>query len=208
MLDRLICLPQDQIAVGLKEALSKGAQSAIESIGKPDGFLKNANVKISMPKHLSMVEKGLPTIGQDEKADQFIEGMNRVAERAVPESASVFGDANSNMSIEGAKGVLSGSDQFATESLQRTSTDSLKSRFRPIVDNAIGQAGVTKRYKDMVDKAGFAGGLIDTEKLDLGNYVTDKTLAGVFLMVGEGERQIRKNPAARTMELLKNIFAK
>jgi hypothetical protein len=134
--------------------------------------------------------------------------MNRVAGRAVPECASVFGDAISNMSIEDAKGVLSGVDQFATKYLQRTSKDSLKSRFRPIVDNAIGQVGVTKRYKDMVDKAGFAGGLIDTEKLDLGNYVTDKTLAGVFLMVGEGERKIRENPAARTTELLKNIFAK
>lgn len=201
-------LSQDQIAQGLKEALSKGAQTAVETLGKPDGFLKNANVKIPMPKHLGTVEKGLRAIGQDKTADQFIEGMNRAAERAVPQAASVFGEAISDMSIDDAKGILNGGDQSATEYLQRSSTDSLKSRFRPIVDNAIGQVGVTKQYKAMVDKAGFASGLIDTEKLDLGNYVTDKTLAGVFLMVGEQERMIRENPAARTTDLLKKVFAK
>ena len=201
-------ISQEQIADGLKEALSKGTHSAVETLGKPDGFLKNAKVKIPMPKHLEMVEKGLRTLGQDAKADQFIEGMNRAAERAVPEAASVFGDAISDMSIDDAKGILNGGDQSATEYLQRSSADTLKSRFRPIVDNAIGQLGVTKKYKDMVDKAGIASGLIDTKKLDLGNYVTDKTLAGVFLMVGEEERKIRENPAARTTDLLKRVFAK
>ncbi len=201
-------LSQDQIAEGLKEALSKGAQSAVENLGKPDGFLDNAKVKIPMPEHLSMVEKGLRTIGQDAMADQFVEGMNRAAERAVPEAASVFGDAIGKMTIDDAKGILNGGDQAATEYLQRTSTDSLKSRFRPIVDDAIGRVGVTKRYQDMVDKASFASGLVDTEKLDLGNYVTGKALDGVFLMVGEEESKIRANPAARTTELLKKVFAK
>jgi len=200
-------LSPDEIAAGLKEALNKGAQSAVASLGKPDGFLKNANVRIPMPKHLATIEKGLRSIGQDDKADQFIAGMNHAAERAVPEAASVFGDAIKDMSIEDAKGILNGGDQSATEYLQRSSTDALKSRFRPIVDSAIGQVGVTKRYQDMIDNAGFAGDLIDTEKLDLGNYVTDKTLDGVFVMVGEEERKIRENPAARTTELLKKVFA-
>ena len=174
-------LSQDQIAAGLKEALSKGAQSAVENLGKPDGFLKNVDVRIPMPKHLSMVEKGLRAIGQDAKADQFVEGMNRAAERAVPEAASVFVDAISKLSIEDAKGLLDGGDQAATEYLKRSSTDTLKTRMRPIVDTAIGQVGVTKRYQDMVDKVGIAGSFIDTEKLDLGNYVTERALDGVFL---------------------------
>jgi hypothetical protein len=199
-------LSQDQIANGLKEALAKGAQSAVENLGKPDGFLKNLDVKIPMPKHLSMVEKGLRAIGQEAKADQFVEGMNRAAERAVPEAAAVFGDAISKMSIEDAKGLLNGGDQAATEYLKRSSGDSLKTRMRPIVDSAIGEVGVTKKYQAMVDKAGFASKFVDTEKLDLGNYVTDKTLDGVFLMVGAQERLIRENPAARTTELLKKVF--
>jgi len=201
-------LSQEQIARGLKEALGKGVQSAVENLGKPDGFLKNVKVKIPMPEHLATVEKGLRAIGRDEMADQFVEGMNRAAERAVPEAAGVFGDAISRMSIDDAKAILNGGDQSATEYLKRTSTDSLKSRFRPIVEEAIGKVGVTKRYQDMVDKAGFAGRLIDLDKLDLSNYVTDKALDGIFLMVGEEERKIRENPAARTTELLKQVFAK
>jgi hypothetical protein len=134
--------------------------------------------------------------------------MNRAAERAVPQAAAVFGDAISKMSIEDAKGLLNGGDQAATEYLKRSSGDSLKTRMRPIIDSAIGQVGVTKQYQDMVDKVGFASKFVDTEKLDLGNYVTDKTMDGVFLMVGAQERLIRENPAARTTELLKKVFSK
>ena len=133
-----------------------------------------------MPKHLDMVDKGLRAIGQDAKADQFVEGMNRAAEHAVREAASIFGDAISEMSIEDAKGLLNGGDQAATEYLKRSSTDSLKTRMCPIVDSAIGEVGVTKRYQDMVDKVGIAGKFIDADKLDLGNYVTGKALDGFF----------------------------
>ena len=111
-------------------------------------------------------------------------------------------------SVVAGKGLLNGGDQAATEYLKRSSTDSLKTRMCPIVDSAIGEIGVTKRYQDMVDKAGIAGKFIDSDKLDLGNYVTDKALDGFFLMVGEQERKIRANPAARTTELLKRVFTK
>ena len=201
-------LSSDDIARGLKEALGKGAQSAVERLGKPDGFLSNVDVKIPMPKHLSMIEQGLRTIGQDERADQFIESMNRAAERAVPEAAAVFGDAISGMSIDDAKGILKGGDNAATEYLKRSSGDELKAKFRPLVDAAVREVGVTQQYQAMVDKASFASSFIDTDKLDLGNYVTDKALDGVFFMVGEEERKIRANPAARTTELLKKVFAK
>ena len=201
-------LSPEEIAGGLREALAKGTREAVARLGQPDGFLKNADVKIPIPEHLSVVEKGLRAIGQDERADQFVESMNRAAERAVPEAASVFGDAISDMSIDDAKGILDGGDNAATEYLQRTSGDELKSRFRPIVDGAIQQVGVTRQYQAMVDKAGFASALVDTDKLDLGNYVTDKALDGVFTMVGAEEAKIRANPAARTTELLKKVFAK
>ncbi len=201
-------LSSDDIARGLKEALGKGAQSAVERLGKPDGFLDNVDVKIPMPQHLSMIEKGLRTIGQDERADQFIASMNRAAERAVPEAAAVFGDAISGMTIDDAKGILKGGDDAATQYLKRSSGDELKAKFRPLVDAAVREVGVTQQYQAMVDKASFASALVDTDSLDLGNYVTDKALDGVFFMVGEEERKIRANPAARTTELLKKVFAK
>lgn len=200
-------LSSDEIARGLKEALGKGAQSAVERLGKPDGFLSNANVKIPMPNHLSMVEKGLRTLGQDARADQFIASMNHAAERAVPEAAAVFGEAISKMSIDDAKGILNGGDNAATEFLKRSSADDLKEKFRPLVDAAVREVGVTEQYQAMVDRASFASSFVDTDKLDLGNYVTDRALDGVFYMVGEEERKIRANPAARTTELLKKVFA-
>lgn len=201
-------LSGDEIARGLKEALGKGAQSAVQRLGKPDGFLSNAEVRIPMPEHLSMIEKGLRALGQDERADQFIESMNRAAERAVPEAAAVFGDAISGMSIDDARGILKGGDHAATDYLKRSSGDQLKTKFRPLVDAAVREVGVTQQYQAMVDKASFASSFVDTDKLDLGNYVTDKALDGVFFMVGEEERKIRANPAARTTELLKKVFAK
>ena len=201
-------LSESDIAGGLKEALLKGAKSAVGNLGKTDGFLKNANVKIPMPKHLSMIESGLRTMGQDSIADSFVESMNRAAEQAVPQAADVFTDAIKNMSIDDAKGILNGGDRAATDYLQRTSSDKLRDKFRPLVDNAIGNVGVTSKYQDLVGKADVLSGLVDTEKLDLGNYVTDKALDGVFFMVAEEERKIRENPAARTSELLKKVFAK
>jgi len=201
-------LSDNDITGGLKEALIKGANSAVSNLGSVDGFLENANVKIPMPKHLSMIESGLRSVGQEKVADAFVESMNRAAEKAVPEAASVFTDAIKNMSIDDAKGILNGGDRAATDYLQKTSGDKLRERFRPMVDNAIGQAGVTKNYQDLVGKADFLSGFVDTEKLSLGNYVTDKAMDGVFFMVAEEERKIRENPAARTTELLKKVFSK
>jgi len=201
-------LSQDEIAKGLKEALADGVGTAVSELGRPDGFLQNAEVKIPMPEHLSMVEKGLRALGQDQRADQFVESMNRAAERAVPEAAGVFGDAISDMSIDDAKAILNGGDTAATEYLKASSTDALRSKFRPVVDGAIDQVGATQQYQSMVDKAGIASSFIDTEKLDLGNYVTDKTLDGVFTMIGAQEQKIRADPAARTSELLKKVFAR
>ena len=201
-------LSDSDIASGLKEALLKGTKSAVDNLGATDGFLENADVKIPMPSHLSMIESGLRTIGQDGIADSFVESMNRAAERAVPEAASVFTEAVKNMSIDDAKGILNGGDHAATDFLRRTSAENLRERFKPLVNDAIGQVGVTGKYQDLVGKADMLSGLVDTEKLDLGNYVTDKALDGVFFMVGEEERKIRENPAARTTELLKKVFAK
>ena len=112
------------------------------------------------------------------------------------------------MSIDDAKGILNGGDRAATDYLQRSSGEKLRERFRPLVEEAIAKVGVTKNYQDLVGKADFLSGFVDTDKLNLNNYVTDKALDGVFFMVAEEERKIRENPAARTTELLKKVFSK
>ena len=199
-------LSQSEIADGLREALAQGVGRAVDHLGQPDGFLANTNVRIPMPEHLGLVESGLRKIGQDELADDFVNSMNHAAERAVPEAATVFADAISQMTLEDAKAILDGSDTAATEYLQRTSNEQLRERFSPIVESAMGRVGVTKAYQDLIGKADFVGGLLAVDKLDLNNYVTDKALGGVYYMVGEEERKIRENPAARTTELLKRVF--
>ncbi len=200
-------LSQSEIAAGLKEALSRGAQSAVASLGRPDGFLANVDVRIPVPEHLSLVERGLRTVGKDDIADEFVATLNHAAERAVPEAATVFVDAISRMSIDDATAVLKGGDTAATDYLRRSSSDTLTTRFTPIVEEAMQQAGVTRAYQNLIGSGGFMGSFMKDSKWDLTSYVTERALDGVFLMVGREEQRIRANPAARTTELLKKVFA-
>lgn len=204
-------LSQDQMVNGLKEALGKGVQQAIATLGKPDGFLQDAHVKIPMPESLQKVEKTLRTLRQDKLADEFVTTMNRAAEQAVPESAAVLGESVKQMSVADAKTILTGTNNAATQYFRRTSETNLHARFLPIVKAATEKAGVTGAYKRMTDKAsgGFGGlgsGLLGKETPDLDNYITRKTLDGLFLKIAEQEKQIRENPVARTSDLLQKVF--
>jgi hypothetical protein len=203
-------LSEDQVVQGLKEALSKGTKSAVNSLGREDGFLKNASVRIPMPESLRTVEKTLRALKQGQLADSLVETMNRAAEQAVPKAASVFADSVSNMSIEDAKGILAGGTNAATLYFRRTSETNLYTEFLPVVKSATEKTGVTSSYKAMTDKASgtssLMGGLVRTRAPDLDGYVTQKALDGLFKMVAEEEMKIRQNPAARTTELLQKVF--
>jgi hypothetical protein len=205
-------LSQDQMVGGLKEALGKGVQQAIAALGKPDGFLQDAGVKIPMPENLQKVEKTLRALRQDKLADEFVTTMNRAAEQAVPQAAAVLGDSVKQMSIADAKSILTGTNNAATQYFRRTSETNLHSRFLPIVKAATEKAGVTSAYKRMTDKAGggglggLGGGLLGRQAPDLDDYVTRRTLDGLFLKIAEQEKQIRENPVARTTDLLQKVF--
>lgn len=199
-------LSDSEIADGLRAALGKGVKNAVSQLGREDGFLANAKVRIPVPEHLKLVESGLRKIGKEEVADQFVNNLNRAAERAVPEAADVFAGAISKMTIDDARGILNGGDTAATEFLKRSSNDELKGRFAPIVDTAVRHAGATRSYQELLDKAGPAARFVDTEKLDLTNYVTDRALDGLYQVIGAEEAKIRANPAARTTDLLKKVF--
>jgi hypothetical protein len=204
-------LTQDQMAGGLKEALGKGVQLAVASLGRQDGFLKDAGVKIPMPESLQKVEKTLRALRQDKLADEFVTTMNRAAEQAVPDGAAVLGDSVKQMSIADAKSILTGTNNAATQYFRRTSETNLHARFLPIVKAATEKAGVTGAYKRMTDKGGgglggLGGSLFGKEAPDLDAYVTRKTLDGLFLKIAEQEKQIRENPLARTTDLLQKVF--
>ena len=214
-------LPQDQMVGGLKEALAKGLSSAVGRLGKDGGFLNNGAVRIPVPAAMQKVEKAARALKQDAMVDDFVRVMNTAAEKAVPEAAVVFGDAVKQMSIADAKNVLAGTNNAATTYFRRTTETNLYTRFLPIVRKATDTAGVSAAYKKVLDSAGlsgdtgklisslgsFGGKQFDPKSLDLDDYVTRKSLDGLFSMVAEEEKRIRENPAARTTDLLKKVFA-
>ena len=206
-------LSQDQVIQGLKEALGKGVQQAVSQLGHEGGFLTNLNIKIPMPEQLRTVDKTLRVLKQDKLADEFVTTMNHAAEQAVPEAASVFGDAIKGMTIEDARAILTGTNNAATQYFRRTTETNLYAKFLPIVKRATDQTGVTAAYKQLMAKAGgttslgsFGRTLLGTESLDVDTYVTNKALDGLFVMVAEEEKRIRENPAARTTALLQKVF--
>jgi hypothetical protein len=206
-------LSEEQVTSGLKEALSKGVQHAIQNLGKPDGFLKDAQVKIPLPESLRRVENTLRALRQDHLADEVITTMNRAAEQAVPQGAQVLGDSVKQMTLVDAKKILSSTNTAATDYFRRTSQTNLYIRFLPIVKEATSKTGVTSAYKRMTDKASLGGlGNLGSAVLgkqaafDVDDYVTRKAMDGLFLKIAEQEKLIRENPAARTTDLLQKVF--
>jgi len=199
-------LTNTEMVSGLKEALVKGTQFAVDNLSKDGGFLNNNAVKIPMPDSLSRVEKTLRTLHQDELANEFIDTMNHAAEQAVPAASAIFGQAIQNMSVEDAKGILAGPDDAATQYFRTNTEAALTEKMRPIVEEATARTGVTSAYKNMTARAGGMTSLLSGDATDLDGYVTDKTLDGLFLMIAEEEKKIRQNPLARSTDLLKKVF--
>jgi len=200
-------LSEGQIASGLKEALHVGTQNAVNLTGKTDGYFGNQAIKILMPEKLRMLETGLRAVGYGPKVDEFILSMNRAAERAAPSAKQIFWDAIGAMTFEDARKIWSGGDTAATEYFRVKTSDKLATAFRPIVEKATNEVGVTRQYKELVGRyqtIPFA----KAESLDVDQYVVTKGLDGLFFVLGEEEKKIRTNPAARTTELLKQVFGK
>ncbi len=203
-------LTTDEITQGLKAALAQGVEHAVGSLGKEDGFLKDLKVKVPMPETLRKIERTLRAVGQEKAADEFVTTMNRAAERAVPEAAGILGSAVSQMSLADARLILTSTNNAATSYFRRTAETNLQTRFLPIVRQATERAGVTSAYKKLVEKASFGGfsasSVLGSDATDLDGYITRKTLDGLFLKIGDEERQIRENPVARTTSLLQKVF--
>ena len=200
-------LTQSEIISGLKEALIKGGQTAVNVLGKEDGFFTHPELKIKMPEKLQSVESALRKLKQDEIADQFVLSMNRAAEQAVPKATSIFTNIIKSMSIEDAYGVLKGPDNAATEYLRIKGGSQLQQEFLPIVKQVTNSVGVTEKYKALIDNLGMMSNFVDVESLDIDQYVTDKAVVGIFSLVAKEEKLIRENPSKRTTDLLRKVFA-
>ena len=200
-------LSDGKIASGLKEALQVGAQNTVNLTGKTDGYFGNQAIKILMPEKLRTLESGLRAIGYGPKVDEFVLSMNRAAERAAPAAKEIFWEAIGSMSFEDARKIWSGGDTAATEYFRAKTSGALGNAFRPVVEKATNEVGVTRQFKDLVGR--FQGiPFARVESLDVDQYVVGKALDGLFHVLGEEEKKIRTNPVARTTDLLKEVFGK
>lgn len=198
-------LSNDKITTGLKEALKVSTTRAVAATGRPDGFLKNEAIKILLPEKLRTAGKGLRLVGMGPQLDELEIGMNRAAEQATPKAKQIFLNALMQMTISDARQILTGGDTAATEYFRSRSSEDLKTAFAPIVHRSLQNVGVVSQYRQLMENS-MAAPLLRSQKFDLDNYVVRKTLDGLFYMLGQEEKQIRKNPAARTTSILREVF--
>jgi hypothetical protein len=198
-------LDSNTIIAGLKEALNVGARNGVSSVSKLDGYFGNPLVKIPVPQNIEKIERTLKRYGMGKEVDKFILSMNRAAEKAAPKALSFFIDAVKEMTIPDAVKILRGKDTEATDFLKSKTYDKIYGAFRPEVSSAMNEVGVTRSFKEMMDKT-RAIPLLKKESVDLDQYVTSKALDGLFVMVGQEEKKIRKDPVARVTDLLRKVF--
>ena len=201
----LASLSNKDAVAGLKDALVQSAGKAVGQLGAADGFLGNAKVKIPLPDSIKRVESGLRMLGMGRQADELVVSMNRAAEMAVKEATPILVDSVKKMSVQDAKGVLTGGDDAATQYFKRTTSDALTQRFLPIVKRATAKVKLAETYNRFAGKAADFN-LLDKKDADLDTYVTQKTLDGLFLMIADEEETIRENPAAAAKSIVKKVF--
>lgn len=198
-------LTEKEASQGLKAALEKGATIAVGLLGQTDGFLGNEKVRIPLPGFLEDAAKLLRKLGQGKRVDELVTGMNRAAESAVPQAKELLVSAVSSMNVSDAKNILMGGDTSVTNFFTEKTRSPLFTRFLPIVTQSIEQIGLVEKYNQVAGKvAGF--GLMKKDDAKLQDYVTNKTLDGLYTMIAEEERKIRSNPIAAGSAILQKVF--
>lgn len=190
---------------GLKQALTQGADKAVTSLGSPGGFLDNAKVRIPLPPDVKKFEGTLRGLGMGKYADELDTTMNRAAEAVVPEAKLLLVNSVKKMSVEDAKGILQGGDDGATQYFRRTTSDQLTKKFKPIVQKAMAKVKLAEKYDQFAGKASKFG-LVKEQDAHLDDYVTQKTLDGLYLMIAEEEKSIRKDPVSAAGNLARKVF--
>jgi hypothetical protein len=198
-------ITNDEMIQGLKEALKVGTQNAVNTVSKADGYYKNPDIKIPLPEEIESAGKYLRLAGYGSKIDEFDQSMNRAAEQAAPEAKQIFWGAVKKMKFKDAQKILDGPDNAATSYFKDETYARLQNIFKPIVKETMGQVGVTRQFQDINNKLSSIP-LADKASVDLDQYVTDKSLDGLFFMLAEEEKKIRQDPAARVTDILKKVF--
>ncbi len=195
---------KDAVA-GLKAALDKGTVAAVGKLGKVDGFLGNPRVRIPLPQSLQDADRFLSRIGAGKYTQDLEVRMNRAAELAVPEAKPLLLQAIKEMSFKDAKAILTGGNTAATVYFRRTTSQPLAAKFLPIVQRATAKVQLAQKYDEFAGKAARFG-LLDKNQANLEQYVTQKALDGLFLMMADEEKAIRANPVGQASKLISKVF--
>lgn len=199
-------LSQDDIANGLKEALTIGAEKGCVNLSKPDGFFKNAALKILMPPEAQKIENTIRSIGLNQLADDFILSLNRAAEDACNTAAPIFVKAIKNITISDGINILRGNDTAATNYLRTKTQTELVASFSPIIKTSLDKVEATKNWEKIItvyNKIPLVNKKINP---DLTAYVAEKSMSGIYTEIASQEKEIRSNPMARTTAILKSVF--
>lgn len=198
-------LTEQEVAMGLKEALEKGITVGANQASAENGFLLNQKIKIPFPQDAQRMADKLRQLGFDRQVDEFVASLNHAAEKAAEKSKPIFVDAIRSMTIQDAWGILRGDKNAATNYLRRTTTAQLTTTFQPIVLNALQQVNATKYYADLANIYNKLPG-VNPVQTNLDAYATDRAIIGLFVLIEEEEREIRENPAERTTALMRRVF--
>ena len=201
----LAAISEGEASKGLKAALETGAASAVKLLGAPDGFLGNPQVRIELPGHLRDAAKLLKALGQRQQVEELEVAMNRAAENAVPLAKKLLVDAVHGMSVGDAKRILTGGETSVTQFFEGKTREPLTGQFLPVVKKATAKVSLAQKYDRVAGRAaGF--GLVKQEDASIDHYVTRKALDGLYLMIGEEEKKIRRDPLGTGSALLGKVF--
>jgi hypothetical protein len=198
-------ISNNEAVSGLKQALADGSAAAVAQLGVENGFLGNPKVRIPLPPALQRVESALRFAGMKRQADELVLAMNRAAEAAVPEARALLIDSIKRMTVQDARGILTGGDTAATEYFKRTTEAQLVKRFLPIVKAQTDRVGLAEQYNSLAGQ-GAQLGLIGKDQTTIEGYVTRKALDGLYFVIGEQEKAFRQNPLGATSDIVKRVF--
>lgn len=194
-----------EAADAIKQALINGTDKGVSTVSVIDGYFMNPEIKIPFPPEAVTIETKLRSVGLGKQVDKAVLSINRAAEDAAKEAKPIFVSAIKGMSITDAIQIVTGKENAATEYLKKTTTSELKAKFEPVIQNSLNKVNATRYWSDVMNTYNKIP-LVQKMNPDLTAYVTDRAIEGLFVMIAKEELRIRKDPVARTTDLLKKVF--
>ena len=202
-----LSLDERKVDMGLREALRVGTQRAVLTVSRQDGFWADPRIRVPLPEKLEPMTRALRGVGLGRQVEAFELSMNRAAESASGEAVEVFWQAIRQMTVADAFGILNGGESSATDYLRTSASADLSARFSPIVEQKMRDVGLYRIYREL-DATYQALPFAPPLSFDLGDYVTQGAVDGLFTVLAREEVRIRQDPAARTTELLREVFGR